>query len=650
MAEEKKKEITQIDLNLAVNYMVIKRVLTCLSIYPTICEEHELLPLIFEKARKAEIYQFYKGLSEEQFYEVRALLESLFGLNDNILFGKEQFNLGIEIPEDAIELFRASFKLLLDKKTYMADIDKRSPYYNKKLVAEVEFSDTFMEYEIGQCFVDSTELNYKGSVDEEALNIFPKILEELESNPLKINPYGALNYAIKCAKAKGTKLSRKNVDESFKTYLAVFALTNGEVSKKYKRNIYSLDSLIYSIARHTFDGFCGYKSMGETEWRALDSLGDSRVGLTAKELYITDDDFDLSDIDEVIGDDDLTVYNNDRSEEFISQMIPRPLILKRDSMLLNLILHVEQLEYVFTTKFTEPVQSKSIKALAKKVKLSLNIDGQAHSIDKQIQLQASRCRTAYAKYVKQRKELIRQYKSDKIKNISETLDSDDGLIQAGNNLKSESEHFYWALIEPLWTKLSKSAQTELESKADDECIAIQRQISDLEVLKDMFIWADWVFANSKDLIDLLKKQRCSKALIEDMKTEQKRLLQRIKRRKESISSKEREYRYSNKKKKELLSKIERIKEELVQCQTTLNNLASNIDTEKQSIETDELKIKGILYRLSVLSRGEALLMKIANNEEKKCRVYRDFDIDSTYSDRGEAGIDGDEDNIESNEE
>ena len=93
MTESEKK---QIDLNLAINFMVIERVLHCREVYQLVCDEHQGLDGIIELSKNFELQKELNKL--EAAGELQVYLDEyteLFDLSEDILTGREQFDLGV---------------------------------------------------------------------------------------------------------------------------------------------------------------------------------------------------------------------------------------------------------------------------------------------------------------------------------------------------------------------------------------------------------------------------------------------------------------------------------------------------------------------------------------------------------------------------
>lgn len=304
----------QIKLNLAINYMVIERVLRCMGIYNTVCDVHEGLDGedgIFASARNRSLLDKLVNLDKEGVEVYLEEYQKLFGLSYAVLLGQEQIRLGIGIgdmgiPEKYKELHYADMNTLTN-----TVLDIANGLYGLQTI----LLDS-IENEKQIKLVNDSLHNGIGNVNVNDDNT--KILKQLQYNPLGINMYGLfaeiyldkkLNSAIDTERIQdllqpknpikdGTKTDKEyrleceayekvnaefenacesiyeehwdDVADAFEgrfNYLKVSAYNNKDKINdgitevvNWKDNLYSLDSIIYSILRQTH----AYTDGGET--------------------------------------------------------------------------------------------------------------------------------------------------------------------------------------------------------------------------------------------------------------------------------------------------------------------------------------------------------------------------------------------------
>lgn len=272
----------QVKLNLAINYMVIERVLRCMGIYNTICDVHEGLDGeggIFASARNRSLLDKLLALGEAGLTVYLDEYHKLFGLSYSVLLGQEQIQLGIDIKDIDIP---TEYKNLLYTKTYVVsefkkahDLSRLSLYQD---IDRIELSEK--EKALGQKI---------GTIDVKIDN--DKLLNQLQFNPLGINTAGLFIMLFKhgCIKVyAGNKeiqcpFDMKKPDPESSEYYKKMYFDNVKKQNKYwnevnklfdnsfsnlkqskwenkaalinvvingRDNIYSLDSIIYSILRY----------------------------------------------------------------------------------------------------------------------------------------------------------------------------------------------------------------------------------------------------------------------------------------------------------------------------------------------------------------------------------------------------------------
>ena len=130
------ERLTMRDINLAINYTIIERTMRCMGIYDNICNEHEFLEKIFEEARNGTLNRLMAERTDESSVTQEAKdfepldetlinpLSNLTGLSEDIITGKEQFQLRIKIDpsnEMALALGQAKIGFSEDELTSLVD-------------------------------------------------------------------------------------------------------------------------------------------------------------------------------------------------------------------------------------------------------------------------------------------------------------------------------------------------------------------------------------------------------------------------------------------------------------------------------------------------------------------------------------------------
>ena len=285
----------QIELNLAINYMVIERVLRCMGIYNTVCDIHEGLDGkdgIFASARDRSLLDKLLNLGKEGVEVYLEEYHKLFGLRYEILLGQEQFQLGIDIKNMNIP---EEYKNLLFKKTYLVSAFKELHdlsilnLYSDIDRKELSEKDKALGQRIG-----AIDIEINGKNDIENNKIANELLNQLQFNPLGINTAGLFIMLFKDGHIKvytegktkreilrpfdmkkPTSISSEqykkmyfdnikkqrsywnNVNKLFENSFSnihqrewINKTANLNVLVNWKDNIYSLDSIVYSVLRY----------------------------------------------------------------------------------------------------------------------------------------------------------------------------------------------------------------------------------------------------------------------------------------------------------------------------------------------------------------------------------------------------------------
>jgi hypothetical protein len=301
----------QIELNLAINYMVIERVLRCMGIYNTVCDVHEGLDGkdgIFASAKDRSLLGKLLSLGETGLKVYLDEYHELFGLSYAVLLGQEQFQLGICIKDmDIYEKYKELHYTMIESLSKIVNTDEDLFNFplpdNLDAIETHQIIDQALKQNIG-----SVKKNITKSVDLE------RLLKQLQFNPLGINAYGLFMelyldeqihvYTVVGDKRKEFKKPPKPIEpdskageryrESYKKDVRLEMRYWTEVEKLFKEifcninqlnwknkaakdteiinwkdNIYSLDSIIYSILRSQDNILVGGEA-GEKKYHIFD--------------------------------------------------------------------------------------------------------------------------------------------------------------------------------------------------------------------------------------------------------------------------------------------------------------------------------------------------------------------------------------------
>lgn len=191
--------ITQTDLNLAINYMVIEQLTKCMGVDKYLFDEHDWLPVVFKRAANGTLNGMFTELGEGGKDGLETLFEKLhniFGLSDEVFSGERQINLGIGVDQDndhAVELATTSMDDLNDyieqhSETCLNEDSKSTyseiPWFNAA-EAERMIDEVIME-QIGYAVVHESTRSKKADKQIE----LKKAILKWSNNPLGLNTLG----------------------------------------------------------------------------------------------------------------------------------------------------------------------------------------------------------------------------------------------------------------------------------------------------------------------------------------------------------------------------------------------------------------------------------------------------------------------------
>lgn len=300
----RKAEVT--DLNIAINYLVIERILTCLGIYHTIkekldieagnigisgaiiqkakdvtleesseednikTEETDILDVIFRKAKNGTLRKHFwslKRIDKDTHNRFIKLLQDILNVDEDIITGKRQIELGITTQPQMRHLHSL---------VHLPEITLEQCMTGKKLkkdIVEMDYSEEFSDYLIHICqkykditwvsMVDTmrkfdqsvnTGIGHKKIGDAKTL---AEALEQCKYNPLGINPLATFIALIEHGyiKYEEGETYQELIESLFELYFNSFKeypsddINFENVEASWNNNIYCLDALIYHIIR-----------------------------------------------------------------------------------------------------------------------------------------------------------------------------------------------------------------------------------------------------------------------------------------------------------------------------------------------------------------------------------------------------------------
>lgn len=286
----------QVKLNLAINYMVIERVLRCMGIYNTVCDVYEELDGIFVNARNRSLLNNLVNLGKEGVEIYLEKYQQLFGLSYAVLLGQEQIKLGIVVDEiDFGDDYEYDYTGLRNFDVEeLRDIIKEegSEIQILDFGGEDNDADAYNKY---KSMLNNSLDKSIGNIIFDEITDNKDILKQLQFNPFGINTLGLFaellldkkinlnDESLQEEKEYSDKLDKcfndafNNINISTWKRNEVKKESKQENSVNWKDNIYSLDSIIYSILRYLHkDGIdiIGGE-LGSTKYQILDIEGEA---------------------------------------------------------------------------------------------------------------------------------------------------------------------------------------------------------------------------------------------------------------------------------------------------------------------------------------------------------------------------------------
>lgn len=300
----RKAEVT--DLNIAINYLVIERILTCLGIYHTIKEkldieagnigisgaiiqkakdvtseesseediiktkETDILDVIFRKAKNGTLRKHFwslKRIDKDTHNRFIKLLQDILNVDEDIITGKRQIDLGITTQPQ----IRHLHSLVHLPETILEDF--MSGEIERGELIKGGYSKAFSDYLIHICqkYKDITWLSLKDTMKKfdhsvntgighkkiDDTKTLAEALEQCRYNPLGINPLTTFIALIEHGyiKYEEGETYQELIESLFELYfnsLKEYALDNTNfeyVKTSWSNNIYCLDALLYHIIR-----------------------------------------------------------------------------------------------------------------------------------------------------------------------------------------------------------------------------------------------------------------------------------------------------------------------------------------------------------------------------------------------------------------
>jgi len=300
----RKEEVT--DLNIAINYLVIERILTCLGIYHTIKEkldieagnigisgaiiqkakdvtseesseediiktkETDILDVIFRKAKNGTLRKHFwslKRIDKDTHNRFIRLLQDILNVDEDIITGKRQIDLGITTQPQ----IRHLHSLVHLPETILEDC--MSGEIERGELIEGGYSKAFLDYLIHICqkYKDITWISLKDTMKkfDRSINTgighkkigdaktLSEALEQCKYNPLGINPLATFIALIEHGyiKYEEGETYQELIESLFELYFNSFKEYSSDdihfinVETFWNNNIYCLDALIYHIIR-----------------------------------------------------------------------------------------------------------------------------------------------------------------------------------------------------------------------------------------------------------------------------------------------------------------------------------------------------------------------------------------------------------------
>lgn len=298
------RKITQTDLNLAINYMVIERIIKCTGVDKYLYDEYDWLEVVFKKAANGTLNNMFKEFANqpEGIETIVGILENIFGLDHDVLLGERQIDLGIEVDPTKTEAVKLSKMRINELEEYIekrvqtpGDAYDEMPWLNNGEIIE-KIHEALTE-QIGSISLLKNKELYEA-------------LKKFSSNPLGLNTLGLFVFLIgenkldwskidvnqgKTPNWRGLNVSKAEVEgdkerELFHKIFETFKYTPKKANvsmykddhfesqeaeldytTSWKSNIYCLDSLIFYIIKQISAFLLGSKGRNESELNILES-------------------------------------------------------------------------------------------------------------------------------------------------------------------------------------------------------------------------------------------------------------------------------------------------------------------------------------------------------------------------------------------
>ena len=294
------------DLNIAINYLVIERILTCTGLYHTIkekldieagnigiygaivkeekditpkesseednieTEKTDILDVIFQKAKNGTLREHFESLQkidEDTYKKFIKLLQDILNVDESIITGTRQIDLGITLEPEMENLKNLVYLPVTILEDCMSGEIERGE------LIKGGYSKAFSDYLIHICqkYEDITWLSLKDTMKKfdhsvntgighkkiDDTKTLAEALEQCRYNPLGINPLTTFIALIEHGyiKYEEGETYQELIESLFELYfnsLKEYALDNTNfeyVKTSWSNNIYCLDALLYHIIR-----------------------------------------------------------------------------------------------------------------------------------------------------------------------------------------------------------------------------------------------------------------------------------------------------------------------------------------------------------------------------------------------------------------
>lgn len=300
-----KSQITQTDLNLAINYMVMERVARCMGVYDYLVEEHDWIEVFFEMAAKGKLRAELMRLGKENQGGLVTLFEQLdniFGLDREVLSGERQIDLGVAVDQDndhAVELATMSMDDLNDYIEQRRSEEEQGSNKDKNQKKKLNIY-SMMPWENttkAEHLIDAVTEEQIGYITLKGNELLQKATLKWSCNPLGINTLGLFVYSVEeglldniiADKTGKVEETDETLVDIYTSYFEVVKYTerhrkaNTQRDDKkelyiysWKQNVYCLDSIVYSFLRkkdYLLEGYTGVGN-GRQIHKVLDEVSD----------------------------------------------------------------------------------------------------------------------------------------------------------------------------------------------------------------------------------------------------------------------------------------------------------------------------------------------------------------------------------------